>query len=72
MIYFDKPELFNGSQFIKELKDNGIDIVDDVINERLMSFRLVVNSEGKLGVGVNEDNRTKVQDLLKAHRPVNL
>ncbi len=67
MLYFNKPESFNGPQFVSELRNEGIDIVDTQIGDTLISYRLVVNSEGKLGVDTDESNQSKIQDLLNVH-----
>ena len=69
MLYFNKPEFFNGPQFLSELRNEGIDIVDAEIGNTLISYRLVVNSEGQLGVDTENENHTKIQNLLNAHTP---
>tara|TARA_R110000868_G_scaffold240500_1_gene494961 strand:+ start:946 stop:1176 length:231 start_codon:yes stop_codon:yes gene_type:complete len=69
MIYFEKPELFNGSQFVAELRNAGIDIVDTQIETHLISYRLIVTNEGKLGVETESTNKAKIQGLLNSHTP---
>ena len=70
MLYFNKPESFNGPQFVSELRNVGIDIVDEQIGNTLISYRLIVNSEGQLGIDTDEPNQSKIQNLLNVHIPI--
>ena len=70
MIYLEKPESFNGSQFVGELRNAGIDIVDAEIGTHLISYRLIVTNEGKLGIETDSANKTKIQNLLNVHSPI--
>jgi len=70
MLYFNKPEFFNGPQFVSELRNAGIDIVDTQIGNTLISYRLIVNSEGQLGIDTDEPNQSKIQNLLNVHVPI--
>jgi hypothetical protein len=57
-MYFSKPELFNGDQFQNELKENNIEFI---------GFVFVEGEEIK--IETNENNKKKIEDLIKLHKP---